>query len=60
MKGGQLVEIKLLTDLEKRALAEISIGIYGEELTMVMLPELKNYLNGSSKKGELAEVSTDD
>jgi hypothetical protein len=54
------MEIKLLTETEKRALAEISVGIYGEELTRIMLPELKNCLNGSSKKGELAEVGAND
>ncbi len=44
------MEIKSLTEMEKRALAEISIVVYGEELTRIMIPELKDYLNGSRKK----------
>jgi len=54
------MEITAFTEQEKRALAEISVGIYGEELTLIMLPELKNYLNGSSKKVELEQVSAND
>jgi|GEM_PF-1606293 len=50
------MEIKSLTEQEKRALATISIGIYGEELTLIMLPELKEYLNGSTKKDVIAEM----
>lgn len=49
------MEIKSLTEQEKRALAEISVGIYGEELTLIMLPELKEYLNGSTKRVAFAE-----
>ena len=49
------MEIKLLTEQEKWALAEISVGIYGEELTRIMLPELKEYLNGSTKRDAFAE-----
>jgi hypothetical protein len=60
MKGDELMEIKLLTEQQKRALAEISVGIYGEELTRIMLPELKNFLQGASKKDEFAEISADD
>ena len=30
------MEIKSFTEQEKRALAEISIGIYGKELTLIM------------------------
>jgi hypothetical protein len=56
MKGGQLMEIKSFTEQEKRALAEISIGIYGKELTLIMLPELKGYLNGSAKRDAFAEM----
>jgi hypothetical protein len=56
MKGGQLMEIKSYTEQEKRALAEISIGIYGKELTLIMLPELKEYLNGSTKRDAFAEM----
>ena len=52
--------ITAFTEQEKRALAELSVGIYGEELTLIMLPELENYLNGASKKVELAEVSAND
>ena len=47
--------MQLLTEQEKRALAEISVGIYGEELTLIMLPELKEYLNGSTKRVAFAE-----
>ncbi|MGE5799418.1 MAG: hypothetical protein ACM337_03750 [Syntrophaceae bacterium] len=49
------MEIKSLTEQEKRALAEISKGIYGEELTLIMLPELKEYLNGKTKRDAFAE-----
>lgn len=46
------MDIKSLAELEKRALAEISIGIYGQDLSQIMLPELKEYLNGSiDRKG---------
>jgi hypothetical protein len=50
------MEIKSLTEQEKRALVEISKGIYGEELTLIMLPELKEYLNGSTKQDAFAEM----
>jgi hypothetical protein len=50
------MEIKSLTELEKRAMAEISIGIYGEELSRIMLPELKEYLYGSIEKDEIAQI----
>ena len=49
-KGGQSMEIKSLTEQQKKALAEVSIVVYGEELTRIMIPELKNYLNGSAKR----------
>lgn len=55
-KGGQLMEVKSMTEQEKRTLAEISVGIYGEELTRIMLPELKEYLNGSTKRAAFAEM----
>ena len=42
------MEIKSLPELEKRALAGITEAIYGEELTRIMLPELKEYLNSDS------------
>ena len=48
------MEIKSLTELEKRAMAAISIGIYGEELSRIMLPELKEYLNDSIERDEIA------
>ncbi len=51
------MEIKSLTEQEKRALAEISKGIYGEELTLIMLPELKEYLNGKTKREPFAEMN---
>jgi hypothetical protein len=50
------MEIKLLTEQEKRTLAEISVGIYGEELTRIMLPELKEYLNGSTRRDAYTEM----
>lgn len=50
------MDIKTLTEMEKRALAKISTVIYGEELTLIMLPELKDYLNGARKKDELADL----
>jgi len=56
MKGDQLMEIKSMAELEKKAMAEISIGIYGEELSRIMLPELKEYLNGSIERDEIAEI----
>jgi hypothetical protein len=49
------MEIKSLTEQQKKALAEISIVVYGEELTLLMIPELKNYLNGSTKRDESPE-----
>ena len=50
------MEIKSLTEQQKKALAEISMVVYGEELTRIMIPELKNYLNGSTKRDESAEL----
>lgn len=50
------MEIKSMTEQEKRTFAEISVGIYGEELTRIMLPELKEYLNGSTKRAASAEM----
>ena len=49
------MEIKSLTEQQKKALAEVSIVVYGEELTRIMIPELKNYLNGSAKRDAPAE-----
>ena len=46
------MEIKSLTEQQKRALAEVSIVVYGEELTRIMIPELKDYLNGSTKRDD--------
>jgi hypothetical protein len=54
------MEITALTEQEKRALAAISIGIYGEELALIMLPELKPYMNGSTKRDALAEMTHQD
>lgn len=54
MEADLLMEIKSQAEREKRAMAEISIGIYGEELTRIMLPELKEYLNGPIDKDEIA------
>jgi hypothetical protein len=55
-EGGRRMEIKSLTDQEKRALAEVSLVVYGEELTRIMIPELKDYLNGSNRRDESPEV----
>jgi hypothetical protein len=49
------MEIKSLTEQQKRALAEVSLVVYGEELTRIMIPELKDYLNGSAKRDESPE-----
>jgi hypothetical protein len=50
-----LMEIKSLTEQQKRALAEVSLVVYGEELTRIMIPDLKDYLNGSAKRDESDE-----
>lgn len=50
------MEIKSLSEQEKRALAEISIVVYGKELTRIMIPELKDYLNGSNRLDESSEI----
>jgi len=50
------MEIKSLTEQQKRALAEVSIVVYGEELTRIMMPELKDYLNGSTKRDDSPEM----
>jgi hypothetical protein len=55
-EGGQIMEIQSLTEQQKKALAEISMVVYGEELTRIMIPELKDYLNGSSKRDESPEL----
>jgi hypothetical protein len=49
------MEIKSLTEQQKKALAEVSLVVYGEELTRIMIPELKDYLNGSAKWDESQE-----
>ena len=54
------MEIKSMTDQQKRALAEVSIVVYGEELTRIMIPELKDYLNGSKKWDESPEIIQED
>lgn len=54
MKGDQLMDIKSMTEMEKRAMAEISEGIYGEELTRIMLPEIKEYVNVSIERDKIA------
>jgi hypothetical protein len=55
-----LMEIKSLTEQQKRALAEVSLVVYGEELTRIMIPELKDYLNGSAKLDESPEMINKD
>ena len=54
------MEIKSLTEEQKKALAEVSLVVYGEELTRIMIPELKDYLNGSAKWDESPERVTKD
>jgi hypothetical protein len=54
------MDVKVMTEMEKRALAKISTVIYGEELTLIMLPELKDYLNGAGKKDDLADLKIAD
>jgi hypothetical protein len=49
------MEIRSLTEQQKKALAEVSIVVYGEELTRIMMPELKDYLNGSTTRDESPE-----
>ena len=48
------MDIKSMTELEKRAMAEISEGIYGEELTRIMLPDIKEYVNVSIERDKIA------
>lgn len=50
------MDIKTLTEMEKRALAKISTVIYGKELTLLMLPELKDYLNGTGDGNEFLDA----
>ncbi len=54
------MEITSLTEQQKRALAEVSLVVYGEELTRIMIPELKDYLNGSKKRDKSEEVIHND
>ncbi len=54
------MEIKSLSEQQKKALAEISIVVYGEELTRLMIPELKDYLNGSTKRDDSPEPTRKD
>jgi hypothetical protein len=53
------MDIKSLTELETRAMAEISVAIYGEELTRIMTPELQEYLDMSHKRDESANRCDD-
>jgi len=48
------MDIKSMTELEKRAMAEISEGIYGEELARIMLPDIKEYVNVSIERDKIA------
>jgi hypothetical protein len=50
------MNIQSLSDLEKRALARISIAVYGEELARIMIPELSRYLDESSRLPVLADL----
>lgn len=58
------MDIKTMSDVEKRALVQILVVVYGKELTRIMMPELGEYLNGPSptpefsdfRPGELAEA----
>lgn len=53
------MDIQALSDMEKRALAQISVVVYGEELARIMMPELGEYLNVSSPSFELAAPRPD-
>ena len=53
------MDIKTLSDMEKKALAQISVVVYGKELTRSMMPELGEYLNGSNPSLELADLRPD-
>ena len=50
------MEIRFMSEMDKRALAKISTAIYGEELTLLMLPDLKDYLNGTGDDNEYADL----
>lgn len=50
------MEIKAMTEQQKQALVEVSIVVYGEELTRIMIPELKDYLNGADRDDESPEI----
>ncbi len=50
------MDIKTLTEMDKRALAKISTVIYGQELTLLMLPDLKEYLNGAGDSNECVDL----
>ena len=53
------MDIKSLTELKKRALAEISVVIYGDELTRIMIPELREYLDNTGKRDEATDRCDD-
>ena len=55
-KGGNHMEIKAMTEQQRQALVEVSIVVYGEELTRIMIPELKDYLNGVDRGDESPEI----
>ena len=57
--GDQRMDIKSLAELEMRALTEISVAIYGEELTRIMTPELQEYLDISHKRNESEDLGDD-
>ena len=40
------MDIRSMSEMEKMALAQIAIAVYGEELSRIMMPELGEYLNG--------------
>lgn len=54
------MNIQSLSDMEKRALVQISIAVYGEELTRIMMPELGGYISASSPSLEPADLLEED
>lgn len=40
------MNIRSMSEMEKTALAQIAIAVYGQELSRIMMPELGEYLSG--------------
>ena len=54
------MDIQWLSDMGKRALAQISAAVCGEELTRITMPAVHEFLDGSSPLSEPAELRTGD